>query len=173
MSDRIEDEEVFVKKKRAFKNGLTICMILVAVLAFSNVLFFIEVEHLRGRIDDIKQAMENLQKQTGNIEQTWHMVRTFEGKVDETTAPFSVEGDLWRITWVAEAEIPEYAFISIWVYPEGETSKTVYTAITYPDEFIQQSTQCSVGYIAGKGNYYLKVMTANLNSWVIQVESYH
>jgi len=59
--------------------------------------------------------------------------------------------------------------LSFFVYPEGET--TIYTdSISTTIGFF--GTDDSISY-AGAGTYYLDVISANLESWEIEVEDYY
>jgi len=116
----------------------------------------------------LEQKIENL-----TAARTWHKVEAFTGSDAETTEVFFVEGDLWKVRWTAKAKFPSFALFAISVCPEGVVAEDVSSFIIYSSDFTLINPQVGVEYIVGKGGYYIKIFAANLDNWVIIVESYH
>jgi hypothetical protein len=98
---------------------------------------------------------------------TWHSVITFTGIEDETTSSFTIRGDVWRVKW-SVGSCSECPIFSVFVYPMGELVKDV--------NFWGCSKETSRGtqYIyRGSGDYYFKIVAANLYSWELEVEDYY
>jgi len=100
---------------------------------------------------------------------TWHPVITFTGSEDETTSPFTIRGDEWRINYTVNPVEgrTDHSIFSVHVYPENETIVSV------------SSWQCSfescngTKYISkGNADYYIEVI-ASSNSWKLEVEDYY
>jgi hypothetical protein len=100
-------------------------------------------------------------------ETEWNIVQVFTGKESETTSPFHISGTEWRFTWTADIEYPEYAVFDMLVYPQDKTGVPT-KVVSY-----REGASGDTVYIYGGGcNYYLKVIAANLNNWIITVEDY-
>ena len=115
---------------------------------------------------------ETIQETTPTTSETgdWHELTTFNGVNWETTDVFNIKGSKFRMTYTTNpGEYPEYAAFSFFVYPEGET--TMYTE-SIMTNMGTSGTDSSISY-AGAGNYYLKVIAANLDSWNIKIEEYY
>ena len=104
---------------------------------------------------------------------TWQEVANFADYDDTTTSVFPVQGEHWRITWYVGTSAPEYAGFGFYVYPEGGPEHYVGRMVTDfsfgPDTL---DSQAGVEYFVGSGRYYLRVLTANVDAWIIHVESY-
>jgi len=102
----------------------------------------------------------------------WHRVIVFEGSgtTMKTTEAFYIPSDKWRIIWDyrAHPNYPELTMFSFFVYPEGETAR--YTETVYKTG---ESKEDATYLYKGKGNYYLKIITANTPEWMIIVEAYY
>jgi hypothetical protein len=99
-------------------------------------------------------------------EAEWNTVQIFTGKESETTPPFHIFGAEWRLTWMADIQYPEYAVFDIFVYPQDERIFT--KRVSYSED-----ASDGIAYMYdGDGDYYLKVITANLDSWTITVEEH-
>ena len=98
---------------------------------------------------------------------SWHYVTSFSGQGDKTTDSFKITGSKWRIKWNYTTNYPEYATFSIFIYPKGET-------VSYID-FVDASGagKSDVSYIYQSGEFYLKIIAANLESWQITIEAYY
>jgi len=108
----------------------------------------------------------NQQTQTGSSG-SWHYITSFSGQGDKTTDSFKITSSKWRIKWSYTTNYPEYAMFSIFIYPKGET-------VSYID-FIDASgaSKSDVSYVYQSGEFYLKIITANLESWQITIEAYY
>jgi len=89
--------------------------------------------------------------------------KVFTGQGDKSTSVFSVGTWSFTVKWTTASESPEYAGFSFYVYPEGETVSYVCDADF--DGVGSDSTVCR----GGPGNFYIKVLTANLSSWRIEI----
>jgi len=90
---------------------------------------------------------------------TWETVKVFTGTNDVTTATFTVTEDA-RFVWTTTTSYPEYDAFAVFVYPQGETNM-------YETEFEGVS---GTSYLYAEGTFYMVVLTANLNSWRIEVQ---
>lgn len=103
----------------------------------------------------------------------WQVIETFRGISDQTTAPFLIEGQMWRISWFATAATrSSYAFFSLIAYESGKNRAVYMAKPRHSSDFTLMSVQSEIEYIIGKGNFYIQVFTANLDNWTIIVESY-
>lgn len=101
---------------------------------------------------------------TAHAQEEWVTVKTFSGKGDKTTAPFTISGSKWRVSWTVKADDPEYAAFGFFVYPEGETA-------IYVESISQDGVGSDTTYIyQGNDRFYIAVLAANLKSWTIKVE---
>jgi hypothetical protein len=125
----------------------------------------IEIQLLQAQINELSENLTELQKS-----KNWHQTAFFNGTDGNTTDTFLINGESWRISWSAEADNPITALFFVFVYPKGET--TIFIEYDGAD-FSLVNPQNGVEYIAGKGEYYIKVLAANLEDWQIRVESYY
>jgi hypothetical protein len=94
----------------------------------------------------------------------WKTIKTFTGSSYKDTEDFTVPTDYWRIVYTIRAESEEYAAFSAYIYPSGETAIYV-TSVS----FDKSGTDAS--YIReGPGDFWIKVLAANLRSWTIEVQ---
>lgn len=95
----------------------------------------------------------------------WQQIIVFNGTSEQTTDYFTVPTNEWRIIWNLTTSQPQYAMFSVYVYPKGETA--AYT--THADSGTNQTN--GVLYVHGvHGDFYLKTLTANLDSCTITVQ---
>jgi hypothetical protein len=90
---------------------------------------------------------------------TWETVGTYTGTTDKITSVFSISEDA-RFTWSTTYDDEYWALFTFFIYPQGET-------VFYEDWFDGLSGST---YFYATGNFYLDVITANLNSWQVTVE---
>lgn len=101
-------------------------------------------------------------------QKTWYKVTSFSGGSDKTTQSFTIKGDEWRVKYEVKSSNPEYAAFGVFVYPRGET------AIFIADWDCWQMPCSDIQYIyEGNGDYYFEIITANLDSWKLEVEDYY
>jgi hypothetical protein len=87
----------------------------------------------------------------------------YTGQGDKNTPAFSVGTWSFTVKWTTQSDNPEYAVFGFFVYPEGETG--AYVCEANFDGVGSDSTVCR----GGPGNFYIKVLAANLSSWRIEV----
>jgi DNA/RNA endonuclease G (NUC1) len=85
-----------------------------------------------------------------------------EGK---DTEDFTVPTNYWRIVYTTNAENEQYALFSFFVYPSGET-KSFVASVT----FVKSGTDTTYAR-AGPGDFWIKVLAANLRTWTIEVQT--
>lgn len=87
------------------------------------------------------------------------------GSGSTTSPPFTVTTEEWIIDWsyIPSLESPMTIF-SFFIYPRGEAVKFVEFA------FLITETSGSMYSYAGKGEYYIKVIAANVKSWKVVIE---
>ena len=101
----------------------------------------------------------------------WKSVETFSGTDDIETDTFQIKGDKFKLKVKAtgDASDVEYLMLSFFTYEVGEDQIYVsldelnFTQMSETDEFIINE---------GPGEYYLKVLAANLDNWEIEVFDY-
>jgi len=106
--------------------------------------------------------------QQGNVQtyagQQWITIKTFTGVGDKTTEDFHVSTNYWRVTYTVKAESEEFAGFYLIIYPSGQTGN-------YVDSIQYHKSGSDTSYIrAGPGDFYIKVLAANLQSWTIEVQ---
>ena len=104
-------------------------------------------------------------------EPTWHSIATFSGTGNKDTDSFTTKGEKFKVKITANADSIEYALISFFAYPEGETK--MYVGNGGIDSFSQSKQSDEFIVTASPGSYYLAVIAANLNSWKIEVFDYY
>lgn len=112
-------------------------------------------------------------QQTSTAQATWHSVTTFTGTGNKQTNAFPIKGNKYKvkITANAEADALEYAGISFFGYPEGESD--AYNGYGDMSTFSQTTMTDEFEVTARPGNHYLKVIAANLVDWKIEVFDYY
>ena len=97
----------------------------------------------------------------------WTTVKSFIGKEGTTTPAFSISGSKWRIIWTIEAQNPQYAVFDILVYRQDGPAM-----LTKRISYSKGMSGDTVYIDEGSHEYYLKVISANLNNWTANVEDY-
>jgi hypothetical protein len=100
-------------------------------------------------------------------EAEWSTVQIFTGKESEAIPPFHISGTEWRIFWTADVEHPEYAVFDILVYSHDKAG-----VLTKRISYSEGTPSDTVYIYEGGGDYYLKVIAANLSNWTITVEDH-
>ena len=90
--------------------------------------------------------------------------KVFTGQGDKTTSVFSADTWSFTVKWTTASDDPEWAGFSFYIYPEGETGVHVCDADF--DGVGSDSTTC----YAGQGDFYAKVLAANLTSWKLEIK---
>ena len=94
----------------------------------------------------------------------WHRVISFSGSGDKTTKTFHIKGSEWRVLYKTRST-SKYAVFTAYVYPKGKTVGSV-SSWSCDEQYCDDKQ-----YIyAGSGDYYFKVLAANLDSWELEVE---
>jgi hypothetical protein len=114
-----------------------------------------------------QQPVEVPPSQAPANEDEWSTVKSFIGKVDQTTPVFRISGTKWRIIWQVDAQSPQYAVFDILVYRQ-DGQPIFITRISYSKD----TPGDTVNIDEGGHDYYLKVIAANLDKWSITVEDY-
>lgn len=101
----------------------------------------------------------------------WHSVANFTGSGDKNTPSFQTQGKKFKLKISATTTSPQYAVMSFFTYPEGET-------VSYVDhgdlgDFNQTTVSDEFEITADPGNYYIKILAANLKNWKIEVLDYY
>jgi hypothetical protein len=102
---------------------------------------------------------------SGTVADGWKEVALFEGKESAITEPFTVSKRDWRIIWELDTASTEHSFFSLFLYRDNER-----------DGYIKKVSYYGGGardtcYIEeSNGNYYIKVIAANLTGWTASIE---
>jgi hypothetical protein len=89
------------------------------------------------------------------------------GAAPRTTDAFYIPTSQWTIEWSYTAD-PKYAFFAVFVFPKGETA-------LYTDHFVGANASLTdkmsgvEKIYQGKGEYYLKIVSANIDSYALNV----
>ncbi len=102
---------------------------------------------------------------------TWHSIANYTGSGDKNTASFTTKGNKFKVVINASASSPQYAVMSFFAYPEGES--TSYVGDGDMGTFSQSTQTDEFEVTASPGNYYLSVIAANLNKWHIEIFDYY
>lgn len=91
-------------------------------------------------------------------------VASFTDKKDKTTDVVKIKNSKWRIDWKMTATDSKWAGFNLIIYRKGETGRYVSLIsrpVTNPEgtEYVSE----------GEGNFYIKVMTANVSNWEIRI----
>ena len=87
----------------------------------------------------------------------------FKGSADAYTPLFTVGPGPWRIAWSVETQAPQFLLFAAFVFPVGQPGNPV-TAF--------ESTGDLEGVVeveSGPGEYYLRVSTANVQNWKLEI----
>lgn len=91
-------------------------------------------------------------------------VASFSDKKDKITDVVKIKNSRWRIDWKMTTTDTKWASFSLIIYSKGETGRYVSLIsrpITSPEgtEYVSE----------GEGDFYIKVMTANVSNWEIRI----
>jgi len=100
-------------------------------------------------------------------EDGWTTVKSFIGKEGTTTPAFNISGGKWRIIWTVDAQNTQYAVFDILVYQQDNPAM-----LTKRISYSKGVSGDTVYIDEGGRDYYLKVITANLDKWTITVEDF-
>jgi len=104
-------------------------------------------------------------------EATWHSVANFTGTGNKETDSFTTKGQKFKVKITANTDSMEYALISFFAYPEGETK--MYVGNGGIDSFSKKSQTDEFIVNASPGKYYLTIIAANLKNWKVEVLDYY
>ncbi|PKL69105.1 MAG: hypothetical protein CVV28_03035 [Methanobacteriales archaeon HGW-Methanobacteriales-1] len=102
---------------------------------------------------------------------TWHSVANFTGADYDNTSSFNIKGSKFKLKVSATADSPEYAVFSVYAYPVGETG--LYAGKGDIDSFNKTTEKKEFIINEGSGDYYLRIIAANLGKWKIEVFDYY
>ena len=114
---------------------------------------------------------QSSQSVSTNSAATWHSIANFTGTGDKNTPSFQTQGKKFKVKMKATATNPQYAVMNFFAYPEGETRS--YVGQGDFGDFNQTTVSDEFEVTASPGNYYLKIISANLKNWNIQVLDYY
>jgi hypothetical protein len=97
----------------------------------------------------------------------WKIIEVFQGNESSSDIAFYVPVDSWRMLYTADTEFDEHAVFEIFLYRD-----TSFSAPIEKLSYMFKSKSGSESSYDGKGNYYLKVIAANLKAWTIIVEGH-
>jgi hypothetical protein len=101
----------------------------------------------------------------------WQEIAVFEGQIGKQTAVFNIPDRRWRISWQATIPQREMGTFSIEIYREnGLLFKELYKEILY-SQTSQGSYSETADFTEGKGNFYLRTGTRNINFWRIGIDT--
>jgi len=93
----------------------------------------------------------------------WKTIKTFTGSDNRDTEDFNVPTNYWRIVYTIEAESEQFAGFYAFVCLSGKDDSVASVSLN------KSGTETS--YIrAGPGDFWIKVLAANLKSWTIEVQ---
>jgi hypothetical protein len=87
------------------------------------------------------------------------------GSGSMTSPPFMITTKEWVIYWVLISEHPGYEAFGFFVYPRGE----VYPSGNFVEAVPLTDSDGFTYSYAGKGEYYVKVIAANIKMWRIVI----
>ncbi len=106
-------------------------------------------------------------ERTEGVERTGKPIKTFTGSADVTTETFSVPTDAWKVTVFVKSDSPKYSSITVYAYADGKNPENDASDADFSMDGI--GSQSSY-FRTGKGNYFLRVSSANCK-WTVTVES--
>ena len=101
---------------------------------------------------------------TPTVSKTWNKVDSFSGKSSKKTDTFYITGDKFKVIYAVNPE-NDYSLFYLTIYKEGQN---MYTDMVSLDSGSDESI-----IYKGKGNFYLDINAANLNSWKVEIEDYY
>lgn len=128
-------------------------------------------KYIDADIDDRYQYKIIKLPSTPSKSKSWHNVAVFtERKPDEKILePFSIQGDIWRVTYSTRKESVGECGFSLHIYPRGESNE-----IDHLYEDIDLSYYKNTVYILkGKGDYYFKIDAPYIGKCRIEVQDYY
>jgi len=129
----------------------------------------IQVEEKSGQVSALEKRVAELEELLEEATAPAPIPTTFEpiiitGSGDKTSSPFTVTTQEWIIDWSYKTSQPDYAMFSFFVYPRGETALYI-ESVLFP-----KVTNGSTYSYAGRGEYYIKILAANIDSWEIIIK---
>jgi hypothetical protein len=88
----------------------------------------------------------------------------FEGSTDAYTPLFSTSTPAWRIKWSVQSLAPEFLLFAAAVFSRGD-QRTPVTAFEDMGKL-----QGEVDVTAPEGEYYIRVFTANVQRWKLEIQ---
>lgn len=97
----------------------------------------------------------------------WKTVTTITGAADQTTQPFKVTAQEWRLNWSYEPDerFPDLCFFGVAIFKQGQPAMI--------DSFYDNGSSQISGehYIhTGNASFYLEILDANIPSYTIVIE---
>ncbi len=116
---------------------------------------------------EAQQKTSNPAVPASSSNKEWHEVTTFSGSDTKDTDTFIIKGDRFKLTYTVspDPEYPQYASFSVYAFEPGSNAYAAYASL-------DSGTDSTTSY-KGSGEYYLKVVAANLKSWSVKVEDYY
>jgi len=112
----------------------------------------------KSQIEKPKESIES------PISEPWHKVTSFSGMDDKNTDTFTIKGDKFKLIYKVIPE-NEYSLFSLFIYEENNK---------YPLDIVQlNSGKDNTIIYDGPGEYYLKIIAANLMSWEVEIDDYY
>jgi hypothetical protein len=116
-------------------------------------------------VTDSAQPAEIPPVETTADEAGWSTVKSFTGKEGTTTASFNISGSEWRIMWSVETQTPQYGVFDMLIYCRDGSDMLVDRVPYSP------GTESGIVNIdEGGHDYYLKIICANLERWIVDIE---
>ena len=161
--------------KRTTKTVIGVIGIIVALVALGAFIYIVERD---GQPSIIPAEREQVPTTISNSE-SWHQVVIFSGYGSQATQPFTIKGDIWRISWSKKTNTSKSFLSGLDVY--------VYPAVQYPASnkepvYSWSCNQTSYGgteyssieYIpVGKADYYIKIQSRDNTNWKFEIEDYY
>lgn len=97
----------------------------------------------------------------------WTTVKSFSGQESTTTPAFYISGSKWRFVWTVDAGDPKYTVFNVLVFREDSAN-----AIIGSSEYSSGVASDVFEVSEGGHDYYLKIISSNLNKWTIDIEEY-
>ena len=109
---------------------------------------------------------------TGN--KTWQLKQNYNGSEDDNTW-ITIESDVWRITWLAYP-VENFHDGAYWPVPYSYFGIHVYS---YPDNTLAARGYSSEGvplsgvdYIVQSGEFFIQIITTDIQNWSIYIYEY-
>ena len=111
------------------------------------------------------QAPLNNSAGQGRVDESpkeWKLVKTFEGKAQEGTDEFKIEGSKWKVIYDIEKE-ESYGWFGIVVGTPGQPAY---------DLLVHAATEDGESIRHTNGTFYLDIQGSNLKSWKVMIYDY-